>query len=270
MVPRDPIGTYAVAVGHGLVSQAVADVVHVLGIGDQAKLKVGSGEHLAAILVSAFLGIPPVAVDTNGGSDLVFEVTTVSAELAENLVGRADVRFADFEVKSLPGSFREFDAKLDRDIEARVDPRQPEFTTTVVSADDVIRNIGSKMIERAREQLARKSTSERSRNVFLVSHFFDYPIVEIKEMPLLAHCLTPLGLEDGVDSVWVLFAPYSLAVWSRATNQWAHLIISVKSRRKAKISILQRIESEFLKQTGKAMKSPYAIDVNYKMRIGKK
>ena len=45
-----------------------------LGQGRLTHLKVRSGEHLAAILATSFLGVAPFQVDSDGGVDLVFQL----------------------------------------------------------------------------------------------------------------------------------------------------------------------------------------------------
>jgi hypothetical protein len=263
---KDPRGTHIRAISHHTVSWAVSEVVRTLGDNDLKKLKVRSGEHLAAILATAFLGAPPVHVDTDGGPDLVFDLTRgVSAQRADaDLIGRTDVQFADFEVKSLPGAFRKLDADLDKAIAAGAEPNPTSMTVTFVSANEVVRGAGQKEIEQARKQLARKSSPERARNVFLIAHFFDYPVVEIMDAPIVAHHLDSLDLAEGVDSVWVLFAPHSLTVWSAALGRWTSLLFDAIQPSEHfpdtdRLDLLQQIDLEFLKQTGTSIASPYVF-----------
>ncbi|HSV67396.1 MAG TPA: hypothetical protein VLJ59_16000 [Mycobacteriales bacterium] len=61
-----------------------------LGEAKLAKLKVASGEHLAAMLTAAFLGAAPVSVDGAGEADLVFDLTRreYDGPVGADLVGR--------------------------------------------------------------------------------------------------------------------------------------------------------------------------------------
>jgi hypothetical protein len=47
-------------------------MVETLGPETLRNLKVRAGEHLAALLTTAFLFTPPMRVDTDGGADLCF------------------------------------------------------------------------------------------------------------------------------------------------------------------------------------------------------
>jgi hypothetical protein len=67
-----------------------------------AALNIDSGEHIAAILVSAFLGTVPAAVDLDGGVDLVF--TNLSPSVEADVGCGEVVSSACFEVKSMSSS----------------------------------------------------------------------------------------------------------------------------------------------------------------------
>jgi hypothetical protein len=78
-------------------------------------------------LTTAFLGSAPISVDAgSGGPDLVFDLSrhVQGAPGDPALVGRAE-GFADFEVKSLPGRYREFVAAINRAINAGSEPQAP-------------------------------------------------------------------------------------------------------------------------------------------------
>jgi len=103
MTDNSPVGSYVVAVSYRTVWAEIANVIDALGVDTTSRLKVRSGEHLAVVLASAFLGGPPIATDVDGGPDLVFNLGVLPAEWRPALTGRHDTRFADVEVKSLPG-----------------------------------------------------------------------------------------------------------------------------------------------------------------------
>src|SRR5262245_31350814 len=102
------LGGHVIAIWHRAVAGAVHDVL-LLPSHQLAGLKVRSGEHLAAILITAFLGVPPYEVDTRG--DLDFRFRLVDPGRFDLLPADKDV--AAFEVKSMPGPFRKFDNKID-------------------------------------------------------------------------------------------------------------------------------------------------------------
>ena len=259
----DPSGSHVHAIWHHTVAWAVSEVVQQLGTDKIAKLKVASGEHLAAMLATAFLGAAPVGVDVAGGPDLVFDLSKRAWDgcVGADLVGRDGVQFADFEVKSLPGPFREFDAAINRAIRAGIEPNRRTYSAQFGTAKDVLRSAEG-IIEQARQQLHRKSGPERSRNVFLIAHFLDYPIVEVFDAPLFAHHLEPLDLPDGIDSLWMLFVPHGLAAWSVDLGRWTNLVFSSfdpdeGAPETAGLDLLQYFDLEFHRQTGSSAMSPW-------------
>lgn len=260
MAQRDPRGSWVHGIGRIQLEWAIKEIVRVLPSDSVAKLKVDSGEHLAALLTTAFIGTPPIRLDTGGGADLQFDVQKRlnPNSRIDDLIGRSDARFADFEVKSLPGKFREYNSALDRALEAGIEPDEPKYVVKVVSANSVV--IASKdMISKAWGQLQKKSSSDRSRNIFLIAHFFDYPVVEIAQAPLMAHNLDEPDLPKGVDSLWILFAPHSLVAWSASCRRWMNLIFGPGDvAGDENLDALQHVEMEFLAQIGGPM-SPYVF-----------
>jgi hypothetical protein len=102
----------------------------------------------------------------------------------------------------------------------------------------------------------------------LIAHLFDYPIAEILGAPLLAHHLDPLVDVVGADTVWVLFAPYSLTMWSAVDARWVNLLFDAVNQDEDYqadmdgLDVLQHVESEFLRQTGSKTNSPYIFRLN--------
>lgn len=263
MPSNDAQGSHVVAISHRTLSWAVTEVVRHLA-DDTGQLKIASGEHLAAVLATAFLGIRPTSVDASGGPDLVFDVTGRDRSTPLFPAVREDhARLLDFEVKSLPGSFREHDAALNRAIAPGNQPRNRAHSATFVSVNDIMRGPGRTMLDKARMQLDRKAGPGHSRNVFLISHFFDHPIVEVMDAPLLAHHLAPLDDCDDLDTVWVLLAPHSLVVWSTNLARWTNLIFGASDPGEIVpgddegLDLLQYIDLEFQRQAGLRSMSPY-------------
>lgn len=265
MSEKSPIGSYVIVVWHRILPWAVTEVVRVLTIEKTRKLKVSSGEHLAAILATSVLATAPTSIDSAGGLDLVFDLTnSIPERRVHPRLGLGHASFADFEVKSLPGKFREFDAALDRFLEAGGTPDGKEFRVLVTSANTVLRNEERDMIRKAKRQLDKKSRPGHSKNVFLVGHLFDCMTVEFFEAPVvMAHLLEPLSDIEGIDSVWVLWGFGHLVVWSAEDQQWVNVIFGGSSDDAAPNhdALFQQFEAEFLKQTNNPKGSPYLFDM---------
>ena len=167
--------------------------------------------------------------------------------------------FADFEVKSLPGRFRQFDAEISK---ATVDGRSPKqltFQGTFRSANEVLHGAAWDQIEEARRKLLRKSVPGHSRNIFLVVHPLEFPVVELydQDYPLLAHRLDPLTGLSGIDSVWILWSVDPvLVVWSAQDRRRVNVCFGslssddVEPYHHGELALLQQIEAEFLEQSG--------------------
>lgn len=267
MTDKSPVGSHVVAVSYRTVWAAVAAVIDALGVEKASGLKVRSGEHLAVVLTSAFLGGPPAEIDVDGGPDLVFDLGVLPAEWWPALTGRGDARFADVEVKSLPGTLRAFDAAIDRDLARGQEPRVTTRMTQVVSANDIVAGPGRDMIGAAAEQLRRKSAPDRARIVVLIAHVLDHMYAEVVDT-FVAHHLEPLTeLPDSVDAVWVLFAPTHLVVWSVAENRWTNLLFNSAGApgqppppgAEDELEFLAAVDIEFRRLIGDESTSPYAF-----------
>jgi hypothetical protein len=105
----DP-GTRGIATSLANLRAAVDMLVDSVGVERLRKLKIRSGEHLAAIVTTCFLGSAPTQLDSDGGSDLVFDDYEATGWRA----GVFSSKPPAFEVKSLDGDFREFDSYIDR------------------------------------------------------------------------------------------------------------------------------------------------------------
>lgn len=258
------IGTHVVVIDYEVVDWATAALAEHLPTESLRKLKLASGEHLAAMLTTAYLGIVPVSLDLDGGVDLTFKAADSANSSLLSLLGRHDVEFADFEVKSLPGNFREHDAVMTRAVEKGEDP--PPHVSTWVSANDVV-EAASGMIAKAARQLKKKSSADRATVVFVVSHFLDRPYVECL-LPMIGPALAPLTAPDGIDSVWMFFAPAHLVVWSAVEQRWTQLLVgSFKEHGNAPeydfgMALLQHYEGLFLERAGIDGPSPFYYGIS--------
>jgi hypothetical protein len=117
-------------------------MVETLGPETLKNLKVRAGEHLAALLTTAFLLTTPVCIDVEGGADLWFDLSRRPDDRMKPSVLSANAVSVAFEIKSMPGPFREFDSAIDRDRARGIDPRDRTFTVPVREASDVLREAG--------------------------------------------------------------------------------------------------------------------------------
>ncbi|MFI5591108.1 hypothetical protein ACIA5G_39075 [Amycolatopsis sp. NPDC051758] len=260
-------GSYVVAVPYQTVWAAVAGVIDALGVDTASGFKVRSGEHLAVVLASAFLGGPPIATDKDGGPDMVFDLGVLPAEWRPALTGRADARFADVEVKSLRGPVRAFDAAIDEDLAHGQEPRKRTMVTRIVSANDIVAGPGQDMLGDAAEQLQRKSSPDRARISMLIAHQLDHLHAEVLDV-VIAHHLEPLtDLPGSVDAVWMLFAPTHLVVWSVVENRWTNLLFKAADTpgqppppgAEDGLEFLVAVDEEFRRLIGDDSPSPYAF-----------
>jgi hypothetical protein len=114
MVYEDVSGGLVIGKWHRTLRWAVDELVDKLRPERLRKLNIRAGEHLAAILTTAFLGTAPADVDATGGVDLWFDLPDPRESCTVDIVP-AHMTNAAFEVKSLPGDFRKFDSRIDRD-----------------------------------------------------------------------------------------------------------------------------------------------------------
>ncbi|MET9903144.1 hypothetical protein [Streptomyces sp. NPDC006446] len=257
------VGTQVVAISYDVMDAATAILAERLPTETLHAMKLASGEHLAAMLATAYLGAVPVAVDVDGGVDLTFSLKASDESHLKTLLGRDDAEFADFEVKSVPGTFREkYLPAATRAMERR-EKQPPAHLAKVVSANDVI-EVAASMIGKAAGQLRDKSSPDRARVAFIVSHFFDRPYVECFQ-PLISQALAPLKPPEGVDAVWMYFAPSHVLVWS-AAGGWSDLLLGSFTEEENGpehaygMELLQYYEGLFLERAGIDKPSPFFFE----------
>lgn len=112
------------------------------------------------------------------------------------------------------------------------------------------------MIAKAAKQLRDKSSPDRARVVFIVSHFLDRPYVECLDLAI-THALAAPTLPDEIDAVWVFFAPTHLVVWSTVEQRWTQLLLGSSSEEDGTVpeiafgmELLQHYEGLFLERAG--------------------
>lgn len=264
MTPHDgAVGSHVQIVDYQRLAWAVHVLTDELHSQQISSLKIRSGEHLAAILTTAFLGLPPVELDWNGGPDIMFGC---AANLDSSTSSESAPRGIAFEIKSLPGGFRKYEAAIDRSLRLGKEPEALTYGATVTSINDVLQGPGLVALTRASEQLDRKVGNRHSRNAFLIAHQFDYPIVEMLEMPLIAHLISRPRWELSLDTVWVLLAPSCLVVWSQKLERWTNLLWGSTEPNdptpdpNSRLEVLQQIDLDFQARAGRDEPSPYVFE----------
>jgi hypothetical protein len=182
-------------------------------------LKVDSGEHLAAILLTAFLNTPPSDIDVKGGIDLLFQLG--AADRLDGMFPAQSV--AAFEVKSLRGESRRFHSEINRDEKRGVVARGRGTSVTIKSAKDIFTS-GLPELRRSADQLDRKVQAGFSRNAFLIVHSFEHMAAEAVSSIVMSPHLPPVPTGIDLDSVWVLWVPDHLTMRSPAEQQWIEMM----------------------------------------------
>lgn len=224
-------------------------------------LKVRSGEHLAAILLTMFLGTKPVRIDTHGEVDLEFELT----QPFEHMSPQSGV--VAFEVKSMPGRFRKFQSELSyARSNGKIDPIERSFSAKVETANQTL-GAADLVIAKASKSLIGKLPEGASRNVFVVAHSFDHPVAEAHHLPLLSHVLQRRHFAN-LDTVWIYWAPNHLTFWSSLKREWIDLLLTKPDLTRplpeweTPLTIIQDVEFRFLDALGHQFESPFAFSLS--------
>lgn len=239
------IGHHVVAIHPDALMSAVGELARVAGA---PLLKVRSGEHLAALLLTALCG-QPVAIDTHGEVDLAFD---------RRASGSRNWPFGDHdranvEIKSFAGGFRHADSRL---------KFGDSFNIKIRTAADIL-DEASGQIERAIRALSRKTDQGTSKNVFLVIHLFDaFAIERHTDGPLIGHLLPHLSAAVDLDTLWVLWHPDMLVVWSTEEQRWSEVLFTSEHDPPRPspddgLAPLQQAESAFLEASGFDGGSPW-------------
>jgi hypothetical protein len=255
-------GSPAIAIWHRTVEWASRELA-ALDSNKAAHLKVRSGEHLAAILVSSFLYRMPIEVDVDGGVDLLYSLAELKQDGVRKLFPEGMNRAA-FEVKSLGSSFRTMDSTIDRITARGGNPVGLSTSVTTRHAADILADADA-LLRRAYDGLAAKTDAASSKNAFLVIHPFDHFAIETYEQLAIGPFLPDMTSYDGLDSIWVLWVPDHLSAWSKRLGGWIDLIFTAANPDEdyePRLSVLQDAESVFLEAIGHREGSPYYFELN--------
>ena len=206
---------------------------------------------LPALLLTACYGSAPTAVDINGEVDLAFDTTKT---LGLSLAGRQVI-----EVKSVPGTFRTFDAAINRAARTGIEP-QREHSITAESARDVVAGMAS-LVEAAAAKTA--TADADGRHAFVVVHPFERFALEVfDELPLIASVLPDIHLPEGLDVLWVLWYPFQLTAWARRLGAWTQVFFDAVNEDEAEIDdVLMSAEADLLSRLGPSDASPFQFVV---------
>jgi hypothetical protein len=134
--------------------------------------------------------------------------------------------------------------------------------TKVTRVADVLTELRP-LLERARKRLSTKliGANSTSRNVFLVVHPFDHLALELKH-GIIGPLLPPLSDIGELNTVWVLWVPDHLAVWSHECQTWISVMVSLDDVSADRLSPLQVAEARFLDSRGDKGSSPYLFTLS--------
>jgi hypothetical protein len=211
-------------------------------------LKIRAGEHLAALVLTAVCG-PPTSIDTAGEVDLLFDREAPGTQnwwFGDH--GRAAV-----EVKSYAGDFREVESRMQLG---------DAHTVMVRSALDILAD-ATVQIDSAIEALERRTDPKTSKNVFLIIHPFDAVAVEAyDELPVIGHQLPDVDASVDLDTLWILWHPGILTMWSQRDRRWTDVLFAVEhdppqATRSRDLDALQQAENAFLSAIDHRKGSPW-------------
>lgn len=237
----------------GAVLQAAAEAL----ASEQAArrhLKVRSGEHLAAIFLSGLFGRTPSGFDNDGGPDLVFDTHDAKSWFP----------FADpavFEIKSLPGDYREKQSSLLRNDKEGTVP----FQLRIWTAAGVMRDARPTLLK-AERSLVKKTPPQYSRNVFLITHPYDHFALDVAQCRTVSHLMPGEVGYDALDSIWVFWPPDKLVMWSRATRTWTDILFVTHGTEvpdpDGTLSFIQNVERTYMAAAG-VNESPYVFNIKF-------
>jgi hypothetical protein len=241
-----------------VVGQVLHDAAKELASQEDARahLKVRSGEHLAAIFLCGLFGCMPSGFDRDGGPDLVFDSHPEKSWFP----------FAGptaFEIKSLPGAFRQTLSILERGGASDIEVELP-FDLRLWSAAEVMHD-AHPTLARAARSLASKTPPHYSRNVFLITHPFDHFAVDVAQAQVAGPCMPDMSSYGEFDSIWVYWPPEKLAMWSSVTREWVDIIFAGNPEEQSPdehLSLIQSVELSYIFAAG-IDASPYVFNIQF-------
>jgi len=223
----------------------------------RAHLKVRSGEHLAAIFLSGLFGRTPSGFDYDGGPDLVFEEHGTKSWFPF-------ASPAAFEIKSLPGVYREKLSPLLRNESSGPEDAVP-YQLRVWTAAEVMLDAQPTLLK-AERSLVEKTPPQYSRNVFLITHPYDHFALDVAQCRIVSHLMPGEIGYDALDSVWVFWPPDKLVMWSRARQTWTDILFVTDDAEASDpddtLSFIQNVELTYMFAAG-ITASPYVFKIEF-------
>jgi hypothetical protein len=224
----------------------------------RTRLKVRSGEHLAAIFLSGLFGRTPSGFDDDGGPDLMFDAHG-------NKSWFPFASPAAFEIKSLPGAYREKLSLILRNDGFDQKEAVP-FQLRVWTAEEVMLDAHATLMK-AERSLVDKTPPQYSRNVFLITHPYDHFALDVAQSQTVSHLMPREVGYSALDSVWVFWPPDKLVMWSRATQTWTDILFVPHEADVAApddaLSFIQNVELTYMATAG-ITASPYVFKMGFK------
>jgi hypothetical protein len=249
--PRSPVGHEIRAVHPRALAHAVEQLLTMPTCGN---LKVSSGEHIAAIWMTALHGLPS-QLDEHGGLDLYWERSRGGDAWNFDPLSKA----AAVEVKSSEGSSeRQWREQHERMNVGESFEVMVEYAATILTRQD-------RLLEKAIHQLDTKLAdlvTPCERHVFLVINALDGLALEAFDEQdmngMIGHRLPPLKARVRLDVLWVCFFPGPLARWSQRERKWIDIVICSGPDREPSIG-LEEAESLFLEGISYPKSSPWGL-----------
>ena len=223
----------------------------------RACLKVRSGEHLAAIFLTGLFGRTPSRFDDSGEPDLVFDEHD----------DKSWFPFASpvaFEIKSLPGSYRETLGLLMRTARPGRSDEAP-FQLRVWTAAEVMLDAHPTLLK-AERSLVEKTPPQYSRNVFLITHPYDHFALDVAQSQTVSDLMPREVGYDALDTVWVFWPPDKLVMWSRARQDWTDILFVPREDEvfgpDDTLSFIQNVELAYMAAAG-ITASPYVFNITF-------
>jgi hypothetical protein len=169
-----------------------------------------------------------------------------------------------FEIKSLPGAYREKLSLLLRNDSFDRKAEVP-FQLRVWTAAEVMRDAHPTLLK-AERSLINKTPPQYSRNVFLVTHPYDHFALDVAQSQTVSHLMPREVGYDALDSVWVFWPPGKLVMWSRATQTWTDILLVTHGHEvfdpDDTFSFIQNAELTYMAVAG-ITASPYVFNIKF-------
>lgn len=169
-----------------------------------------------------------------------------------------------FEIKSLPGAYRETLSLLLRNASPDRSDEAP-FQLRVWTAAEVMLDAHPTLLK-AERSLVEKTPPQYSRNVFLITHPYDHFALDVAQSQTVSDLMPREVGYDALDSVWVFWPPGKLVMWSRARQTWTDILFVPREDEvfgpDDMLSFIQNVELTYMFAAG-ITASPYVFKFDF-------